>query len=65
MKLVVNGAEMEVEAKTVADLVAVMGYDDIPVATALNMAVVRKRDRATTTLKENDRVEILVPMQGG
>jgi len=29
------------------------------------MSVVRKKDRDIVRLKEGDRVEILVPMQGG
>jgi thiamine biosynthesis protein ThiS len=37
----------------------------MPVATAVNMTVVRKKDRAQTELKGGDRIEILVPMQGG
>jgi sulfur carrier protein len=65
MKLVVNGETTEVKATTLAELMVECGFDEMPVATALNMAVVRKNDRATTLLHEGDRVEILVPMQGG
>jgi sulfur carrier protein len=63
--VVVNGNEMEIASATIADLLIEMGYEDMPVATALNMAVVRKKDRAQTGLKDRDRIEILVPMQGG
>lgn len=65
MKIVVNGVEHIVAAKTVAELVIEMGYEDVPVATARNHAVVPKRARATTELQPGDRIEILVPMQGG
>jgi sulfur carrier protein len=65
MKLIVNGEPTQVTAKTIADLIVECGFEDMPVATALNMAVVRKKDRATTPIKDGDRVEILVPMQGG
>ena len=65
MRLIVNGNETDVAAESFAELLLELGYEDMPVATALNMAVVRKRDRATIRLKDGDRVEILVPMQGG
>ena len=65
MRVVVNGNAIEITSATIADLLIEMGYEDMPVATAVNMAVVRKKDRAQTELKEGDRIEILVPMQGG
>ena len=61
----VNGNESDVAAETFAELLLELGYEDMPVATALNMSVVRKKDRETVRFKEGDRVEILVPMQGG
>ncbi len=65
MRLIVNGNETDVTATNFADLLLELGYENMPVATALNMAVVRKKDRAMVELHEGDRVEILVPMQGG
>jgi len=65
VRLIVNGNETDVAAETFAELLLELGYEDMPVATAVNMAVVRKKDRDTIRLKEGDRVEILVPMQGG
>jgi sulfur carrier protein len=65
VRLIVNGNETNVSAETFAELLLELGYEDMPVATALNMAVVRKKDRDGVRLKEGDRVEILVPMQGG
>ena len=63
--IIVNGETMETKAQTVAELLDELGYEDIPVATARNMMVVRKRERAETKLRDGDRIEILVPMQGG
>jgi len=65
VRLIVNGNETEVAAETFAELLLELGYEDMPVATAVNMAAVRKKDRDSVRLKEGDRVEILVPMQGG
>lgn len=63
--IIVNGESVETKAQTMAELLDELGYDDMPVATARNMSVVRKRERAETKLSEGDRIEILVPMQGG
>ncbi|MEI6572537.1 MAG: sulfur carrier protein ThiS [Alphaproteobacteria bacterium] len=65
MMIIVNGETMETKAQTVAELLDELGYEDMPVATARNMMVVRKRERAETKLNDGDRIEILVPMQGG
>jgi sulfur carrier protein len=63
--IIVNGEGIETKAQTIAELLDELGYEDMPVATAKNMSVVRKRERAETRLSEGDRIEILVPMQGG
>jgi sulfur carrier protein len=63
--IIVNGESVETKAQTIAELLNELGYEDMPVATAKNMSVVRKRERAETKLSEGDRIEILVPMQGG
>ena len=63
--IIVNGESVETKAQTIAELLDELGYEDMPVATAINMSVVRKRKRAETKLSEGDRIEILVPMQGG
>ena len=63
--IIVNGETMDTKARTIAELLDELGYEDMPVATARNMSVVRKRERAETKLSEGDRIEILVPMQGG
>ena len=43
--IVVNGEVMETKAQTMAELLDELGYEDMPVATARNMNVVRKRER--------------------
>ena len=63
--IIVNGEGIETKAQTIAELLDELGYEDMPVATAKNMSVVRKSERAETRLSEGDRIEILVPMQGG
>ena len=65
MKLVVNGEARDVKAQTMAELVIELGYEDVPVATAVNRKVVRKVERAATPLHQGDQIEILIPMQGG
>ncbi len=58
--IIVNGETMETKAQTVAELLDELGYEDMPVATARNMTVVRKRERAETKLNDGDRIEILM-----
>ncbi|HSI39715.1 MAG TPA: sulfur carrier protein ThiS [Xanthobacteraceae bacterium] len=65
MKIIVNGDESETGARTLAELLAELGFADAIVATALNGAVVRAPTRAATALGDGDRIEILAPMQGG
>ena len=65
MKVVVNGEPLEVRANTLDALIAELDFLPELVATAVNETFVRARERAATTLGENDRVEILTPRQGG
>ncbi len=65
MLISVNGKAHEVEAPTLAALLAELDYGDATVATALNQAFVRATDRGKTALKDGDSVEVLVPRQGG
>jgi len=65
MKIAVNGEICDATAQTLAALLRELDYDPNLVATALNEAFVRAKDRATTALKEGDRIEILSPRQGG
>ena len=65
MQISVNGKAREVQASTLAALLAELDYSEATVATALNQDFVRATDRGKTQLKDGDAVEILVPRQGG
>jgi sulfur carrier protein len=65
MKIIVNGAELELGAATLAAALEALEYADAVVATAVNGHFVPARARATTRLAEGDRIEIVAPRQGG
>ena len=65
MKLVVNGESQEVAAATLAEAVQSLDLAEAKVATALNGEFVPARARASTPVKDGDRIEILAPRQGG
>jgi sulfur carrier protein len=66
MIVTVNGQRREVAAgSTVAQLVDLLTRAPAGVAVAVNDAVVRRGDWASTVLGDADRVEILTAVQGG
>jgi sulfur carrier protein len=65
MKIEVNGKPVEVRSTTLAALLQELDYGEQKVATALNRKFVRATDRAATTLKAGDAVEVVMPRQGG
>ena len=65
MKIIVNGAERELAAATLAEALEALEYADAVVATALNGYFVPARLRAATPLAEGDRIEIVAPRPGG
>ena len=65
MRLIVNGAEQEVAAETLAAALEALDYAGAVVATALNGEFVPARARAERRLSDGDRIEILAPRQGG
>tara|TARA_R110002072_G_scaffold167861_1_gene321423 strand:- start:973 stop:1170 length:198 start_codon:yes stop_codon:yes gene_type:complete len=65
MKLLLNGASMDVQVGTLEALLTTQGLGDAKVATAVNGAFVPANFRATYLLSDGDSVEILAPMQGG
>ena len=65
MRICVNGKAHEVEATTLAALLDELDYGEATVATALNQAFVRAKDRDTTALHDGDTVEVVSPRQGG
>jgi sulfur carrier protein len=60
-----NGERVEIAARTLAELVAVQGFAETAVATAVNGAFVPRQARAATQLAQGDKVEIVAPRQGG
>jgi sulfur carrier protein len=65
MKIVVNGESLSAQASDLAALLVELDYEPALVATAVNEAFVRAKERETTALREGDRVEIVTPRQGG
>lgn len=65
MTLLLNGTPQTVTARTLAEVLAELGFGGRIVATALNGDFVPARKRAETALSEGDRIEIVAPMQGG
>ncbi|MEO9874326.1 MAG: sulfur carrier protein ThiS [Anderseniella sp.] len=65
MKIIVNGQSLEVAATLLDAVLGELGYGEARVATALNGEFVPAPARASTSLGNGDRVEILAPMQGG
>ncbi len=65
MRIRVNGRTLEVEAPTLERLIEELGFGEQTIATAVNQAFVRGKDRGETLLCEDDLVEIVTPRQGG
>ncbi|PKA45411.1 sulfur carrier protein ThiS [Rhizobium sullae] len=65
MRLIVNGEPQDITAKTLSELLTLMEYEGEWLATAVNGELVHREDRVGHALHENDRIEVLTPMQGG
>lgn len=66
MKIILNGSPREVaDGSTVATVVAELARAGSGTAVALNDEVVRRGRWADTTLRHNDRLEVLTAVQGG
>ncbi|MFW6774550.1 sulfur carrier protein ThiS [Nocardioides sp. CPCC 205120] len=63
--LTVNGEPVPTPARTVAELVAARVGDPAGHAVAVNGAVVRRAEHASTPLDDGDVVEIVTAVQGG
>jgi sulfur carrier protein len=63
--ILLNGERLEIDTRTLAELVAVQGFAETAVATAVNDAFVPREARAATLLSAGDKVEIVAPRQGG
>jgi sulfur carrier protein len=65
MRLIVNGAALEVEAETLSAALDALDYGGATVATAVNGAFVPATARVNQRLADGDRIEIVAPRQGG
>ena len=65
MKIQLNGAPVEAQITTLADLLEAEGFGGAKVATAVNSTFIPVATRADYALEEGDNIEILAPMQGG
>jgi sulfur carrier protein len=65
MKLQLNGAPINSQAATLADLLVAEGFADAKVATAVNGTFVPALARSDHFLTAGDTIEVLAPMQGG
>lgn len=65
MQIVVNGTSQKTDAQTLHDLCEALGFGDARVATAVNGDFVPLADRPQRALKNEDRIEIVAPRQGG
>ncbi|OWV75608.1 thiamine biosynthesis protein ThiS [Rhizobium sp. J15] len=65
MRLIINGEPQTIAASTLSQLLTALDYEGEWLATAVNGELVPREDRDDHALNDNDRVEILTPMQGG
>ena len=65
MRLIVNGEPQTITVTTLSELLVALDYEGDWLATAVNGELVHREDRADHALGNNDRIEILAPMQGG
>ena len=65
MRLKLNGAEKEVSAQTVAELLQQLDAPPTGVAVAQNGKVVRCAEHESTPLHSGDEIEIIRAVQGG
>ena len=65
MALIINGEEVEVAGKTLADYLEEAGYDTRGIAVERNGAIVPKSQYASTILRDGDRIELVHCVAGG
>ena len=61
----VNGEDMNIACKTIAEYLATTNYDMKRIATELNGDIVPKATYAETVLKDGDNIEIVSFVGGG
>ncbi|MGV1756909.1 sulfur carrier protein ThiS [Rhizobium sp. P44RR-XXIV] len=65
MRLIINGEAQTIAVTTLTQLLVALDYEGDWLATAVNGELVHREDRDDHSLDDNDRIEILTPMQGG
>lgn len=65
MRIILNGAPRDVSATLLPDILNELGLSEAHVATAVNEDFVAAPNRASVSLSEGDRLEVVAPMQGG
>jgi sulfur carrier protein len=66
MKVVVNGNSIDVpEHLNVREILTYLGYEAPSLAVAVNRNCIPRREFESTSILENDQIEILSPAQGG
>ncbi len=65
MKIFYNGDLLEVQSTTLDSLLVELGLEGQAVATAVNGDFVPRSLRTQQSLNEEDRIEVVAPMQGG
>ncbi len=65
MNILLNGEAFATDAKTLAELLARLGFSEAKIATARNGSFVAAGSRGATKLAEADEIEIVAPRQGG
>lgn len=65
MQVFINGNRVETKVQYLAELLNEQGFEGEWLATAHNSELVSANERALCLINENDRIEVLSPMQGG
>ena len=65
MRILLNGTPREVVSDTLDALLLELGYSERRIATALDGDFVPAAGRVARRLREDCRIEIVSPMQGG
>ena len=66
MKITLNGQPCTLdEALSITELLSAQGFEGKTVAVAVNNTFVPKSAHEGHVLQDNDRVEVVAPMQGG
>ncbi len=65
MRIILNGEQNLVQSPNLEKILYELGYNNEAIATALNGTFIHKHKRSSTDLEEDDRLEVVAPIQGG